>query len=324
MQTQKGSATVIAFIVLLLTLGGTAWYFKNFPLVRIPAGEQSKREICNEAGKYNDERDSFVADYTAKKQEKLSAEEQKNLEQKFQEINKNTEDAIMKCREAGIPVQTIQGEPQEVGGFPRTDKLAQYTDDSNDKGFLITDLASKQTHQVKIDRSSVGFGDTGSVMDRFVLWVVHPPERRNTGDLWVYNLDTKKEQLLLKGFDGSSSDFWTSGRNAVNIISGKLVLVNVDTKESKEFSVSTPEYPSAVRVGAYGGNLVFFVGSNGKQQAIFMYDTVKQTITKLHDVPVGREEVYQMYYSESSREIYWKENEPKGGWVVQKYYKLKI
>jgi hypothetical protein len=35
MQTQKGSATVIVFIALLLTLGGTVWYFNNFSLQKL-------------------------------------------------------------------------------------------------------------------------------------------------------------------------------------------------------------------------------------------------------------------------------------------------
>lgn len=44
MKNQKGSATIIAFIVLLLTLGGTVWYFKNFPMtkVSVPQTEEVK------------------------------------------------------------------------------------------------------------------------------------------------------------------------------------------------------------------------------------------------------------------------------------------
>ena len=34
MQPQKGSATIVVFIVLLLTLGGTVWYFKSVSLTK--------------------------------------------------------------------------------------------------------------------------------------------------------------------------------------------------------------------------------------------------------------------------------------------------
>lgn len=36
---QKGSANIIVFIVLLLTLGGAVWYFISFPIANVPAGE---------------------------------------------------------------------------------------------------------------------------------------------------------------------------------------------------------------------------------------------------------------------------------------------
>lgn len=39
MPTQKGSANIVVFIILLLTLGGVAVYFKSFPLEKLPTGE---------------------------------------------------------------------------------------------------------------------------------------------------------------------------------------------------------------------------------------------------------------------------------------------
>lgn len=38
-QLQKGSATIIIFIVFLFTFGGAVWYFKSFPMTNVPAGE---------------------------------------------------------------------------------------------------------------------------------------------------------------------------------------------------------------------------------------------------------------------------------------------
>lgn len=44
---QKGSATIVIFIILLLTLGGTVAYFKNFPLKKLPV-EQVKLATIND------------------------------------------------------------------------------------------------------------------------------------------------------------------------------------------------------------------------------------------------------------------------------------
>ncbi|MBI2120861.1 MAG: hypothetical protein HYT94_04525 [Parcubacteria group bacterium] len=47
-QSQKGSATIVIFIVILLTLGGAAWYFKNVPLGKIPAEQPHKQPQTEE------------------------------------------------------------------------------------------------------------------------------------------------------------------------------------------------------------------------------------------------------------------------------------
>lgn len=111
----KGSAIIIVFIILLLTLGGAAVYFKNFPLEKLPTGEpteqrgvvvtstiQSELEICREmTKKYKEERDKFLGEYNSYSKAEIGimpTEEKDALEQRFLDLEKKVNEWDRKCR----------------------------------------------------------------------------------------------------------------------------------------------------------------------------------------------------------------------------------
>ena len=202
------------------------------------------------------------------------------------------------------------------------------------EGFTITDLHSGEKHHVKI-QEDLGYGDTGSKRDRFVLWTIWTSasmELPKTNNLWMYDLDTKKEELLLKALP-QVSDVFTSGRNIiVTNPSGKFILMNIDTKETKDINIVSGDHPFVDMHIEYVNDSVFFVGgmSGGltANRSIYVYDIISQKTTKLYDIPnIPDGNEIRLEIAPSSKDIIWQEGQHHNGsffGVQAKYYELKI
>jgi hypothetical protein len=121
---QKGSANIIVFIVFLLTLGGAVWYFKGFPMVNVPAWEpkaaetdkiatnnppmnaSSEVEICRELiPKYFNEEGLFLTEFNKKNPKEITGDEEKRYEKKFQELQKQLQNVIVRCQ--GVTTESV-------------------------------------------------------------------------------------------------------------------------------------------------------------------------------------------------------------------------
>jgi len=193
------------------------------------------------------------------------------------------------------------------------------------------DLNTGDIHKVTNAPRAAALGDD------FAVWIAEArypiAKKRDDGvalefDVWKYDFKTKQEVLLLERFDNNlnpnKAPIAVSGRKTVlSTFKDKLIFIDVDTKQVVEIPMVDNYTINNDSIHFIKNNIIVsaWIAGTYRTTTLFAYNTIKQTFSKIYQIPDSAGHNISEIKSTADGKLYWGEYKE---WAPQKYYMLEF